>query len=256
MADAAQAVKRFYKAAATLPTPEGWEIRLDERPLRTPARQPLLLPTASLADAVAQEWRAQGDRIDPRTMPLTGLANAAIDRIAPDPAAFANSLAIFGESDLLCYRAEGPEPLVRLEAEAWDPLLEWARRRYDVEFVIITGVIHRPQPPRTVEQLGRALLARDPFRLAALSPLITISASLVIGLALDEGAIDLETAWAAAIVDEAWQAQQWGEDADATARLELRRLEFEGAYRLLGLLEASADQAAHEVMEEDAAGRL
>jgi chaperone required for assembly of F1-ATPase len=231
-------MKRFYTQVGLADTEGGWEIRLDDRPVRTPARQPLLLPGAALAEAVAAEWRAQGDKVDPRSMPLTGLANAAIDRIAPDPAAFARTLGVYGESDLLCYRAEGPAPLVRREAEAWDPLLDWARRRYDVDFEVTAGVIHRPQPPRTVEQLGRALAARDPFRLAALSPLVTISGSLVIGLALDEAAIDLETA---STVDDTWQAENCGEDAEATTRLAARRAEFETAHRLLTLIDA--DQA-------------
>jgi chaperone required for assembly of F1-ATPase len=237
MADAARPVKRFYKEATAAPVGTGWEIRLDERPVKTPARQPLLLPTAELAEAVAGEWREQGDKVDPMTMKLTGLANAAIDRIAPEPQAFAAGLAGYGESDLLCYRADAPEPLVRRQADAWDPLLAWARRRFDIDFEVTTGVIHRAQPARTVEQLGRAVAARDPFRLAALSPLVTISGSLVIALALDEQAIDLDTAWSASTVDEAWQAEQWGEDSLASARLEARRQEFADAYgfrRLLG----------------------
>jgi chaperone required for assembly of F1-ATPase len=231
MADAARPVKRFYKEATAAPIGGGWEIRLDERPVKTPARQPLLLPTASLAEAVAEEWRAQCDKVDPRSMPITGLANAAIDRIVPDRQAFARSLALFGESDLLCYRADAPEPLVRRQAETWDPLLAWARGRFDIDFEVTTGVMHRPQPERTVEQLARAVSARDAFQLAALSPIVTISGSLVIALALDEQAIDLGTAWSAAIVDEAWQAEQWGEDAEATARMEARRREFDDADR-------------------------
>jgi chaperone required for assembly of F1-ATPase len=236
MADAAPPVKRFYKEVSARPAAGGWEIRLDDRPVRTPARAALALPTERLAEAVAEEWRAQGDKVDPRSMPITGLANAAIDRVATDPAAFARNLAQYGESDLLCYRADGPEALVRRQAEAWDPLLAWGRRRFDIDFEIITGVIHRPQPPRTVEQLGRAIAARPAFRLTALSPLVTISGSLVIALALDEEAIDLDTAWAAATVDEAWQTEKWGEDAEAEARLKARREEFDAAYRFLGLL--------------------
>jgi chaperone required for assembly of F1-ATPase len=237
MADAAGPVKRFYKDATAARLEGGWEIRLDERPVKTPARRALLLPTAALAEAVAEEWRAQGDKIDPRSMPLTGLANAAIDRIAPDPAAFAGNLASYGESDLLCYRADGPEPLVRRQAEAWDPLLAWARSRFDIDFEVTTGIIHRAQPPRTVEQLARAVSARDPFSLAALSPLVTISGSLVIALALDEQAIDLDTAWSAATVDEAWQAEKWGEDSEASIRMEARRKEFADAQRFRMLLD-------------------
>lgn len=230
-------MKRFYeKAEIARSESGGWSILLDGRPVRTPAREALDLPTEALAQAVAGEWRAQGDKVDPRSMPLTGLANAAIDRVRPDPEAFARSLALFGESDLLCYRAEGPRPLVERQAEAWNPLLAWARRRFDSEFEVIEGIVHRNQPQSTLDRLRRAVAARDPFTLAAMSPLVTISGSLVIALALAEGEIGLDEAWKAATVDEAWQAENWGEDALAVAALEAKRREFEAAFRFLGLL--------------------
>lgn len=234
-------MKRFYKDVSVEPLEDGCQILLDRRPVRTPARLPLRLPSLALADAVAEEWRSQNDEIDPRAMPLTGLANAAIDRVGPDPAAFARGLAAYGESDLLCYRAEGPEALIACEEQLWDPLLAWARQRFDVDFEITSGILHRPQPKRTIEQLARAVAAKDAFLLAALSPLVTISGSLVIALALVEQAIDLETAWSAATVDEAWQAEKWGEDFEATARLEARRREFAAAYRFIELLAERAD---------------
>jgi chaperone required for assembly of F1-ATPase len=226
-------MKRFYKEAAVS---RGGEVVLDARPVRTPAKNPLALPTPALAEAVAAEWNAQGEKIEPRTMPLTGLANAAIDRVAPDKEAFASGLSAYGESDLLCYRAEGPASLVERQAAHWDPLLAWARRRYDVDFEVTTGIMHRAQPEGTVVQLRHAVVSRTPWELAALSPLVTISGSLVIALALIEEAIGVGTAWAAATVDEAWQAEQWGEDAEATARLEARRAEVEAAERFLKLL--------------------
>lgn len=230
-------MRRFYKEASTAPAEAGgFIIRLDGRPVVTPARRQLEMPSAALAHAVAAEWNAQGEKVDPRSMPLTGLANAAIDRVAADSATFARSLAKYGEGDLLCYRAEGPGPLVRRQAGAWDPLLQWARRRFDVDFTLVAGIIHRPQPAETVERLARAVAARDPFALAALSPLVTISGSLIVALALAEEAIDLDQAWTAATIDEAWQSEQWGEDELATAALEARRLEFEAALRFLRLL--------------------
>ena len=229
-------MKRFYKLAAAMPGEGGVAIQLDGRAVKTPARAPLVVPTEELAEAIAEEWNGQGEEIDPRSMPLTGLANAAIDRVAPDPAAFAAGLAAYGESDLLCYRADTPQPLVARQAERWEPLLDWARRRYDVDFEVATGIIHRPQPPQTVERLASAVTSRDPFRLAALSPLVTISGSLVIALALAEGEIGLDQAWAAGSLDEAWQAEQWGEDALAAAALEARRRDFAAAYRFLTLL--------------------
>lgn len=231
------AVRRFYGQADVRAGAAGAaELLLDGRPVKTPARHPLALPTAALAEAVAAEWNAQGERVDPRSMPLTGLAYAAIDRVAPDPAAFAAGLARYGESDLLCYRAEGPAALATRQRHRWDPILAWARRRYDVDFEIAEGIVHRAQPPATVERLAHAVAARDSFALAALSPLVTISGSLVVALALAEEAIDVDAAWEAATLDEAWQAEQWGEDAEAAQRLAHRRAEFDPAARFLRLL--------------------
>lgn len=229
-------MKRFYKHASAGAAQGGFAVLLDERPVKTPARNPLVLPGQALADAVAGEWNAQGEEIVPHAMPLTGLANAAIDRVAPDPGAFAASLAAFGESDLLCYRAEGPQALVDRQAAAWDRLLQWARRRYDVELDTVSGVMHRPQPERTLRQLGKAVAARTPLELAAMAPLVTIAGSLIIALALVEREIGIEEAWAAATVDEAWQTEKWGEDALAAAALEARRREYEAAWRFLRLL--------------------
>jgi chaperone required for assembly of F1-ATPase len=257
-------VKRFYKEAAVIPlardlresggpalrsaldreklesrvrgNDEGFGIFLDGKPVRTPGRVPLALPNARLADAIADEWNAQGETIDPRAMRLTGLANAAIDRVAPDPAAFARGLAAYGESDLLHYRAEGPAPLVERQAAHWDPILAWARGRYDVAFEIVAGVLHKQQPPETVARLAAALDSRGPFELAGLSPLVTVSGSLVVALALAEGAIGLEPAWAAATLDEQWQAEHWGEDAEAAKALAGRRADFDAAARFLSLL--------------------
>jgi chaperone required for assembly of F1-ATPase len=229
-------MKRFYSKAEAIAEDGGVGVRLDGRPVKTPARAPLRVPTEELAEAIAEEWNAQGEEVDPRAMPLTGLANAAIDRVTPDPAAFARSLAGYGETDLLCYRSEGPEALTRRQSDHWEPLLDWARGRFGIDFEIVCGVMHRPQPEATVERLAGAVAERDPFRLAALSPLVTISGSLLVALALAEGEIGLEAAWKAATVDEAWQAEQWGEDALAAQSLAARRRDFEAAYRFLTLL--------------------
>lgn len=233
MADAARAVKRFYNRAEV---GEGGRILLDGRPVKTPGRRDLAAPAAALAEAVADEWNAQGETLDPRSMPLTGLANAAIDRIAPDHAAFADGLAAYGESDLLCYRAEGPAPLAARQAELWDPILAWAQQRYEIVFELALGVMHMPQPPETLARLRGALAERDSFALAGLSPLVTISGSLLVALALAEGAISLDQAWAAATLDERWQAEQWGEDEEAAAALANRRRDFAAAARFLALL--------------------
>jgi chaperone required for assembly of F1-ATPase len=227
-------MKRFWKDV----TITGGEVALDGRPVRTPGRAALVLPTPALAEAVAAEWRTVGDTVDPRAMPLTGLANAAIDRIAPDPATFAAGLAAYGESDLLYYRAEGPEALVARQAAAWDDLLDWAQGRYDVHFEVATGVMHRPQPEATIARLGEAVAALDSFRLAALSPLVTVTGSLIAGLALLEEAANPEWVWRASRVDEDWQAEQWGVDPLATQAAEARRADFDAGVRLLGLLKA------------------
>ncbi len=216
---------------------DGWEILLDGRPFKTPARAPLALPTPALAEAVAQEWRAQGETIDPRAMPLTGLANAAIDRVTPNAAAFASDLAKYAETDLLCYRVGDEQPdLVARQAALWDPLLAWARARYDVEFVTTAGIVHRAQPEATLSRMRQAIAARDAFELAALAPLVTIAGSLIVALALLEGEIEAGAAFDAAHLDELYQAEQWGEDWMAADSRAARRAEFTAAARFLTLL--------------------
>lgn len=226
-------MKRFY-AEVSIGADNG--LLLDGKPVKTPGRALLIVPTTALAEAIADEWRAQGDRIDPRSMPLTGLANAAIDRVASDPAGFAEGLTVFAESDLLCYRAGDPESLITRQSAAWEPLLDWAEHRWDIHFIRVTGIVHQPQPPATLTRLRAAVAALDPFRLAALSPLVTIPGSLVIGLAVIEQAFDVETLWEAATIDECWQAEQWGEDDEAITRTTLRRAEFASAAGMVSLL--------------------
>jgi chaperone required for assembly of F1-ATPase len=219
-------MKRFYKHVAVVPSDQGFAIQLDTRPVRTPARALLALPTPTLADAVAAEWRAQGESVDPATMPLTGLANAAIDHIVPNQATFAAGIARYGESDLLCYRAEAPQTLVERQAVAWEPLLDWARARYDVAFVVTQGILPVDQPAQTLTRLGAAVAAFDPFLLAGLSTLVNLSGSLICGLAIVDGGHDLDAIWQAAEIDEAWQIEQWGEDAQAAARNARRAADF------------------------------
>jgi chaperone required for assembly of F1-ATPase len=228
-------MKRFYTAAIV--TGEGpFGIALDARPLRTPSRAPLALPTRGLAQGIAAEWNAQGEAILPRTMPLTGLANAAIDRVAPDTAAFADGLAVFAANELLAYRADHPPPLVAHQAAGWDPWLAWARARYDIDFTLVTGIIHRPQPAATLARIAAAYRAFDAFRLAALNPVVTISGSAVIGLAVADGAMDADTAWAIGHLDELWQAEQWGKDPLAEAGHAERQADLGAAVAMLRLL--------------------
>jgi chaperone required for assembly of F1-ATPase len=229
-------VKRFWKSAAAVSSGGGWSIELDGRPVRTPARALLQLGSEPLARAVAEEWGAAGETVDPRSMPLTGLANAALDRVQPDAEAFARGLARYGESDLLTYRADAPRPLVERQAAEWDPLLQWARRRYDIDFVVTQGISYVPQPPATVSRLAQAVAAMDPFRLAGLSPLVTIGGSLVAALALAEEAVAPEEAWSAVTLDDRWSQEKWGADTEAEAALENRRGEFMAAAHFLDLL--------------------
>jgi chaperone required for assembly of F1-ATPase len=230
-------VRRFWKKVDVAEAEQGWGVSLDGKPLRTPARTPLVVPTAKLAAAIAEEWRSAKGDVDPRAMPLTGLANAAIDRVAPDKAAFAAGLARYAEADLACYRSEWPPQLVDRQAESWDPLLAWGRRRFDVDFSTTTGLMHVPQPPATVEQLTHAVAALDPFQLAGLSPLVTIGGSLLAALALFEGALTPEAAWQAASVDDRWQLEQWGSDAGAELALQTRSADFFAAARFVELLD-------------------
>ena len=231
-------MKRFWKAAEAARDDGGWAIELDGKPLRTPARAPLIVPGESLAEAIAEEWRVAGATVDPRAMPLTGIANAAIDRVAPAKDDFAAGLARYAEADLACYRAEGPRALVEQQSASWDSLLGWARRRYDIDFVTTSGLMHVAQPQATVERLGHEVAALDIFHLAALSPLVTIGGSLVAALAVLEKAIAPEPAWEAASIDERWQLEQWGADKEAETALDNRRGDFLAAARFLELLDA------------------
>lgn len=231
-------MKRFYDKADAVRTSDGWAVALDERTVKTPARKPLAMASRKLADAIAAEWAGQEETIDPAAMPLTGLANAAIDRVTPAHADFAAELAEYGETDLLCYRADSPAELIAKQCAAWDPLLEWAARRFDIAFETTTGIVHRPQPEATVAQLRAATEAYGPFHLAGLSPVVRIGGSLVAALALAENAFDEDTVWAATRVDEDWQADRWGEDQEAIEARDARRREFSAGMRFLRLLEA------------------
>ena len=230
-------MKRFWKDVTVEREAGGWGIKLDGRPAKTPARVALAVPTKQLAHAIADEWRSVGDTIDPRAMPLTGLANAAVDRVAPQRQTFADGLAKYAEADLACYRAEGPQGLIDRQQASWDALLGWARRRFDVDFATTTGLTHVTQPAATVDRLAHEVSALDAFRLAGLSPLVTIGGSLVGALAVLEKAMTPEQVWEAVSLDDQWQLERWGSDAEAVAALENRRRDFLAAARLLELLD-------------------
>jgi chaperone required for assembly of F1-ATPase len=229
-------VKRFWKLAEAVPVGDAWAILIDGRPVKTPGKSDLVVPTRALGEAIADEWNAVEGDIDPRTMPLTGIANAAIEHLARDPAAFAAGLARYAESDLACYRADSPTGLAERQRYEWDRLLAWARRRFDVDFAVTTGLTHVEQPPATVDRLRHAVSVLDPFHLAGLSPLVTIGGSLVAALGVLENASTPEEAWQAVTVDDRWQLEQWGSDTEAEAALENRRCDFMTAARFLRLL--------------------
>lgn len=229
-------MKRFWKSARTSEEKGRWAVLLDGKRVKTPLREPLVVPTEPLARAIAVEWNAIDSDINPRAMPLTGLANAAIDCVRPDPIAFAAALAKYAQCDLTCYRAEGPLELVARQEQSWDFLLGWARLRFDVDFRTTKGVVHVDQPRATVERLSQAVCAFDEFVLAGLSPLVTIGGSLVAALAILEGEISGEGGWDSVTIDEHWQLEQWGADPAAEQRLENSRRDFLAAASFLELL--------------------
>lgn len=229
------ALKRFWQAARAQETDGGWEVALDGRPLRTPGRAHLLLPAEGLARAIAAEWDAVADEVQPDAVPLTGLANAALDIVSADKPGFAASLALYAASDLTCYRAEGPATLVARQAARWEPVLKEVEARHGLLFRRTSGVIHVEQPAETLAAVEALLAGLTPFELAALQPMVTIGGSAVLALAHLQGSLDWEAAFDASRLDEDWQAEQWGADAEAQSARALRRAEYEAAARFLAL---------------------
>ncbi len=227
--------KRFYEHAETAAHEGGFVVTLDGAPVRTPARTRLLLPVAALAEAIAAEWRAQVDVIDPTTMPLTRLANVALDGVARESEAVANEIVKYAGSDLVCYRAEGPERLVGKQTAHWDPLLAFARDDLGARFMLAEGVMFVEQPAASLEAVARAVPREDPFVLAAVSTITTLTGSALIALGVLRGRLPVEDAWAAACVDEDWNAELWGEDGEASARRALRWREMAAAARMIDL---------------------
>jgi chaperone required for assembly of F1-ATPase len=220
------APKRFWTDATAVTTDAGHTVTLDGRPVRTPAKAPLTLPTLALAQTIAAEWAAQGAVIDPRSMPLTRAANSAIDTVAANHATVVATVAAYGATDLLCYRAETPAGLVAEQAAAWDPLLDWAARTHGARLATGTGIVHIAQDPGALAALTAAVDALDPFALTALHDLASLSGSLVIGLAALSDDWPAGALWQASRIDEDWQARAWGVDEEAAANAERRRQDF------------------------------
>ncbi len=224
-------MKRFWKEVETPPVEGGFAVTLDSRPLKTPAKAPMVLPSRALAQMVAAEWEAVGEEVRPEDMPATRMANAAIDKVSAQFEEVAEMLAAYGDSDLLCYRAREPQALVALQAEKWDPLLDWAAETCGARLEPVGGIIHRPQAPEALAALRREVFALDAFQLSAFHDLVTISGSLVLALATTKARLELEESWSLAVLDELWQERQWGEDAEALARRAHKKRDFFHAAR-------------------------
>jgi len=225
--------KRFYKAATVAPHAEGFAVVLDGRPTRTPARRHLAVPQEALARALAAEWEAQADEIDPARMPLTRLVNSAIDRVSGEMEAVREDIVRHAGSDLVLYRAEGPESLIAAEERLWGPVLAASEAALGARFALAGGIVHVAQAPETLEAVRRALAGDDPLRLAAIHSMTTLTGSALIALAFGRGEIGAKEAWAAAHADEDWQAERWGRDAEASAQRDRRWEEMRAAALVL-----------------------
>jgi chaperone required for assembly of F1-ATPase len=227
--------KRFFKRAHTGRVDTGGvAIFLDGKPVLTPARRKFVAPAQALAEAVAAEWEAQANVIDPAQMPLTRLCNAVIDAVVDAPDPVAEEVARYLRSDMLFYRAEAPAALARKQSQAWDPVLAWARERFGAHFVLTEGLMYESQPPEAIAA-ARSAIPSGPWQLAAISSITTLTGSALLALALAHSAIEPDTAWHAAHVDEDWQMSQWGRDEIALERRAYRHGEFQAAVRVLKL---------------------
>jgi len=224
--------KRFYKEAGIAEAEGGFSITLDGRPIRTPSGRIVTVPNAVIAQAVAEEWGAQGETIDPLTMPLTRFANSVIEAVVDRADIVAEDIAKYLQSDLLFYRAGHPEGLVAREAEHWDGVLFWAAEALGAHFILAEGVIHVRQP-ETAVAAARAALPTDPWSLAAMHVVTTLTGSALLALALAHGVRDADQVWAAAHVDEDWNAEQWGQDEEAISRRAARLTDFRAAVQIL-----------------------
>ena len=220
------AKKRFWKEATVEVEADGYSVRLDGRALKTPAKASLIVPSEDMAKGIAAEWDAQEGEIDPTTMPVTRSANAAIDKVAIQHGEVADMLAEYGGSDLLCYRATAPEELIARQAEAWDPLLHWAADTLRAELKVVSGVIHDAQDPASLIRLRERVHGFDNFELAAFHDLVSLSGSLIIGLAATQEHMPIEELWALSRIDETWQEEQWGVDEEAAELAETKHQAF------------------------------
>ncbi|MEM9968709.1 MAG: ATP12 family protein [Pseudomonadota bacterium] len=219
-------LKRFWKAAQVIEDTDGFAIALDDRRVKTPAKRPLVVPTRQMAQMIAAEWDAQEDEIKPQTMPTTRTANAALDKVAFQRAEVADLIAAYGDSDLLCYRAEHPVSLVNRQSAAWDPMLDWAEQALGVRLHLRFGIMHKAQDAHALSVLQARTHALDPFELAAFHDLVSLSGSLILGFAAAAKVRSLEELWEMSRLDEIWQADQWGRDDEAEAQAAQKKSSF------------------------------
>lgn len=227
--------KRFWKEATADKRDDGYGVFLDGRPVATPNKTPLIMPTLKMAQAAAAEWAAQDDQIDPLSMPVTRSANSALDKVAPQQAEVVSMLAEYGDTDLLCYRAAGPAELIERQAKQWDPMIDWAEEEFGGRLQVGEGVMHVPQDPALLSNLHAEVASFDNFALTAVHDLVSISGSLVLGIAVTRGAVDVDHAWSLSRIDEHWQIEQWGEDDEATEAESKKKASFEHASRFYQL---------------------
>ncbi len=220
------AMKRFWKAATFEQTDGGFDVRLDGRSVKTPAKRALILPTESMACQVALEWDAQEETVDPTAMPWTRSANAAIDKVSTQRLEVMGHLASYAETDLLCYRAEGPESLVERQNLAWNPLLDWTAEKYGARLTLASGVMPVSQSQANLERLAATMRGMSAFQLTGFYDLVTLTGSFLLALAATEGKESPEALWAHSRLDELWQIEQWGEDEEATEHAELKKTAF------------------------------
>ncbi len=230
-------MKRLYKEAATAPTDQGFAILLDGKPVVTPGRRQLAVPTEALAEGIASEWREQGESIRPDTMPLMQIAATVLDHLAQHRAEVEKAVLRFAETDLVCYRAEGPAELIRKQRAAWEPLLDWLAEKHGVRLDVTHGVLPVSQPPEAMQALGAIVHGLDDWQLGALQTAVSAAGSLVVALALTEGRIDAVQAFAASELDESWSIDHWGEDPEATRRRAVVASDLEAARRFRDFLE-------------------
>lgn len=228
-------LKRFWTETVVAGDGPPFSVHLDGRPVRTPLRNPLSIPSHALATAVAAEWDAQTGKVDPFSMPLTRYMNSVIDSVAVNREAVVDTVAAYGETDLLCYRASHPQTLVERQAAAWEQCLTWFARTHDAPMVVVQGILPVDQPAQTLAKIRALVAGHDDIGLAALHDLTSLSGSIILALAVSDGHLDLEVAWSTSRIDEDWQIERWGVDALAQKEAARKHGEFLDAARLLSL---------------------